>query len=381
MEISESSRKFFFLCLGVVFAASTASIALQNLVWLAVLYWGWLYLQRPARPVWSLNPFPTWTLLWVFSFYLGSFLGINPFHSLETVHRYLTILLILFVGSMGMGLMEVHKLLKLFGWGSVVCALFGIGKHLILHQDRIDSFSGDKIIFGGLLMTALVIQLGFLMRDPRDLLLWIGASLNGWALLLTETRGAWLGFAAGFLMLGWRFNRRWVLAGLGLALVGYFFLPANMQERVRSITQLNIEYNEKHEMTFSYQTRAFIWDAGIRIIRDYPLGIGQGNIGEVFPRYRPPGLPESTEPHLHNNFLQIAAQNGWLGLVIYLGWIACYFLKAFQYPRRSRGSGFELDHDLLFRGFPGLGPYRIHLRPAVHVSSIFSIRASIRALA
>ena len=143
-----------------------------------------------------------WTLLWVFSFYLGSFLGVNPLHSLETVHRYLTILLILFVGGMEMGPLEIRKFLSAFGWGTVICAIYGIGKHLFLHQERIDSFSGDKMVFGGLLMTALLIQFGFLMKKPKDLLPWAGVFLNGWALVLTETRGAWIGFFAGFLIAG-----------------------------------------------------------------------------------------------------------------------------------------------------------------------------------
>ncbi len=283
--------------------------------------------------------------MWVFSFYLGTLLGVNPLHSLETVNRYLTLLLALFVGSMGMGVVEIRKLLNAFTWGAVFCAVYGIGKHLFLHQDRIDSFSGDKMVFGGLLMTALLIQAGALMKRPKDFLTWFGASLNGWALLLTETRGAWVGLLAGFLMLGWRFNRRWLLAGLFIGVVGYFVLPAKYQDRLKSITQLDISYTENHEIGDSSQTRVLIWVTGIRIIENYPLGIGQGNIGEVFPKYKVHALEEATEPHLHNNCLQLAAQNGWLGLALYLGWIGCYFWMAFKY-QGSRPLAEELNWTL-----------------------------------
>ncbi len=331
MTLTEPPQKFFFYSLVIFFAVSTASIALQNLVWVPVLYLGWLYLRNRHQKILRLDAFDKWTLLWIFTFYLGALLGVNPGHSLETVHRYLTILLVLFVGSMGLGVLEIQKLLKAFTWGTVFCAICGIGKHLIFHQTRIDSFSGDKMVFAGLLMTALLIQTGSLMNRPKDLTQWTGVILNSWALLLTETRGAWMGLGAGFLMLGWRFNRRWLFAGLFLAVVGYFFLPAYIQERVKSITRLDISYNENHEIGDSSQTRVLIWIAGVHIIKDYPFGIGQGNIGEVFPKYKTQALGEATEPHLHNNFLQITAQNGWLGLAAYLGWILCYFLTAFKY--------------------------------------------------
>jgi O-antigen ligase len=189
------------------------------------------------------------------------------------------------------------------------------------------------MVFGGLLMTALLIQVGFLMRKPRDLLLWAGVLLNGSAIVFTETRGAWIGFFAGFLILGWRFNRKWIGVGIALLVAGYFALPSNIQERIRSITHVGIGYNEKHEVKYSEQTRILIWASGMRMIRDYPLGIGQGNVGEIYPRYRLEaiGQYEATEPHLHNNFLQITVQNGWLGLVIYLSWIFVFFLKAFKF--------------------------------------------------
>jgi O-antigen ligase len=122
---------------------------------------------------------------------------------------------------------------------------------------------------------------------------------------------------------------------------GYFALPANIQDRIKSITRLDIRYSEKAGIYDSSQSRILIWTSGVKIIRDYPFGIGQGNIGEVFPRYHLQSLGEPTEPHLHNNFLQITAQNGWQGLAVYLGWIFCFFLYALRYRGRE-----PLDQEL-----------------------------------
>ncbi len=335
MNIPPTSRRFFFFSLAFFFFVSTASIALQNLVWLPALWILWLYFRDPSHTPIRWDPFLVLTLLWVFTFYLGALLGVNQANSFETVHRYLTILLILFVGSMGLAAVEIRKILAFFIWGTVFCAVCGIGKHYWLHQDRIDSFSGDKIVFGGLLMTALILQLGFLMLQPKNLPLWAGVVLNLAALLLTETRGAWVGLAAGFLILGGRLNRKWLLAGLMAGIVGYFFMPVYLQDKIKSITRVETHFDEKHEVDYSDQTRILIWDSGLRIIRDYPWGIGQGNIGVIFPRYHPKGLVEVTEPHLHNNFLQITVQNGWQGLTVYLGWIFCFFLNAIRFKGKD----------------------------------------------
>jgi O-antigen ligase len=229
---------------------------------------------------------------------------------------------------MGLEAAETRKVLAFFTWGSAFCAVFGIWKHFYLHQDRIDSFSGDKMVFGGLLMMALLIQTGFLMRQPKDLLAWAFTFLNGWAFLFTETRGAWVGFLIGFILLAVRFNRRWLGMGFLILVAGYFLLPANLKDKMRSITQVRTSYNEKHEIVYSDQARFYIWNTGLKIIQDHPLGIGQGNLEEIYPKYRNPNFIETNEPHLHNNFLQITVQNGYLGLVIYLGWILAYFWGA-----------------------------------------------------
>ncbi len=69
----------------------------------------------------------------------------------------------------------------------------------------------------------------------------------------------------------------------------------------------------------------------MNIIKDYPWGVGQGNLENIYPRYKMPNADlEPTVPHLHNNFLQITAQNGWIGLGAYLFWISSYYFAALK---------------------------------------------------
>jgi O-antigen ligase len=46
-----------------------------------------------------------------------------------------------------------------------------------------------------------------------------------------------------------------------------------------------------------------------------------------------------TEPHLHDNFLQITAQNGWLGLAAYLFWIGVFYWKGLSFKTRNKDEG------------------------------------------
>jgi O-antigen ligase len=72
-----------------------------------------------------------------------------------------------------------------------------------------------------------------------------------------------------------------------------------------------------------------MWDVGLKMVRKHPwVGVGPGNIPLVYAQYLPPGaIPqEGYHDHLHDNFLQLAAERGlpcliaWLWFMLALGW-------------------------------------------------------------
>ena len=326
------SRPLFWIL--IVFAATAvASVALQNLVWVAVLLFFFAHWKSGQKVDWPRGLFPVATLLFLITFFIGAILGADPANSFHTVHKYLALLMIFPLGAMALTSDQVRKLLLAFLYGAAFCALAGIGKHFILHQDRIDSFSGDKMVFGGMLMVSLLFLLYFLSKSPKDPWLWTSTVLVGTALLFTQTRGAWIGFLPGLVLLLWKFGRKWLLIGLLLMAGSFFILPTPLQERVKSVTELNLTYDgPPGVMTIinSSQTRVLIWVSGLKMIQAHPWGVGQGNVEKEFPKYRLYTLSgvENTVPHLHDNFLQILAQNGWLGLAVYLLWIFSYYRTA-----------------------------------------------------
>jgi O-antigen ligase len=343
---TEFRRYDYYALLAFAFTA-VASIAFQNLIWVSIALFLFLRLTRPGKINWPSNLFAAATILFLATFIIGALLGVNPSKSFETVHKYLTFLVIFPLGAMALSLLDVRKLLHFFIAGAWVCAVYGIGKHFLLNQDRIDSFSGDKMVFGGMLMASLLIVTFLLKSSPKNPWLWLSLAVIGTALIFTGTRGAWVGALAGsfFLMRG--LSKRYLWGGVLILICLFFLLPSQYQDRIKSITDIHYSYTinmmdkaDNGKIANASQPRLLIWASGLKMIRDFPLGVGQGNVEDVYPRYRiPTNDSEPTVPHLHDNFLQIAAQNGWLGFAVYLFWIFAFYHDALRF----KPSGPEAD--------------------------------------
>lgn len=134
--------------------------------------------------------------------------------------------------------------------------------------------------------------------------------LSTWALVVSRTRSAWLGLAAGALAVATlRAPRTAWLVPIGIA--GVLALrPAPVLDRLTVSDASSVD-------------RYYMWQAGLDMIEDKPVfGQGPGMIKFVYPQYRWPQAPNPTTSHLHNNLVQIAAERGlpclawWLWLMV-----------------------------------------------------------------
>lgn len=142
----------------------------------------------------------------------------------------------------------------------------------------------------------------------------------GWAaLILTNSRGAWIGAAVGclaVLFLARKAIGRKKILGVCLAVVcllGAFSMAKPEQaERLYSIVEFGSEKHPEGE-------RFLIWTAAAQMIRDYPLtGVGLHNFHKFYKEhYLSPTSVEGALNHAHNNFLQIWAENGILAFIVY----------------------------------------------------------------
>lgn len=138
--------------------------------------------------------------------------------------------------------------------------------------------------------------------------------LGAIALLASRTRSAWLGVVAGVAVLAALRRPRALLllpAALGVLLLAS---PRAVVERLTL-------------QDASSRDRYYMWQAGLDMILDKPLfGQGTGMILDVYPRFRWEGAPNPEAPHLHNNFIQIAAERG-LPCLLFFSWFLWIVLR------------------------------------------------------
>jgi O-antigen ligase len=114
-----------------------------------------------------------------------------------------------------------------------------------------------------------------------------------------------------------------------LAALAYFLSPAEFQNRFRS------GFDPNHPHT---RPRIELFKTGIRIIRAHPmLGVGPKSVEIEAPKYKSSDSPTDwTHIHLHNNFLQIAAERGIPGLILWLWFMVQITLDSWRRLRLMR---------------------------------------------
>jgi O-antigen ligase len=133
------------------------------------------------------------------------------------------------------------------------------------------------------------------------------------ALLGAFTRGIWLGTLAGATFLVGSY-RRWMMGLIPSAvLLLYLLSPSWLQRRDESIFE--------PEQDSSSMARLVMIRTGVNMIAAHPVfGLGPERVGPEFDRYKPEGitLPPAWYGHLHDTYLQIAAERGIPCLIILL---------------------------------------------------------------
>jgi len=174
------------------------------------------------------------------------------------------------------------------------------------------------------LLVVFGVSLGWIFKTGKARFFgWIPLLLSVGCLIVTWTRGAWLGVlaASGFYL---AFHSASTLAAffvLPLSLPGIFlFLPGGIRARFGSIGNL---------AETSSRYRIETWKGVLRLIADHPFGIGSGE--ETFHLVYPAYAVSGTESvmHAHNVYLQIAVEHGLIGVFLFLFLIVLLFRSFF----------------------------------------------------
>jgi O-antigen ligase len=180
---------------------------------------------------------------------------------------------------------------------------------------RITGFESHWMTFGALQLTVLSILLAQYFFSSRRLPIWAYAStlILSAAIVLGWTRSIWLATIPAVLYLVWFWRPKMIFAVPVVVAAAFLAAPHSTRDRVTSLFQ-------PHGDTDSNRHRVVTFRTGIAMIEAHPLlGIGPEEIARNFNAYVPKDvvrpLPTGYYGHLHNIYVQYAAERGIPGLI------------------------------------------------------------------
>ena len=276
--------------------------------------------MRLPRIQWAFAAFMVGTLISM------AFSG-EPAHALPQIRKfylYVGVLLVVFsclrdvkwirwvfLGWAGLGSLEALRGFVQFASKVHDAHVAGQNFYEFYVSSRITGFTSHWNTYAGKEMFAIVMLLAFLFFSPdacKRIWVWIGSAvLVTVAILLSDTRGVWIAVFAAGLYLVWYWNKKLILA-VPVAAVAIFLLsPPAIRQRFTSILRPRQED--------SNQFRIVAWRTGLHMIETHPwLGLGPDgpryHFLEYIPADIPRPLPSGFYEHLHNVYLQYAADRG-----------------------------------------------------------------------
>lgn len=171
--------------------------------------------------------------------------------------------------------------------------------------------------FSGLLLLALPLAGTAAATGPRRLrpAYALATFVMAWAMLLTLTRGAWIGAGVALAVVVARVRRRWLVFVPLLAAAALFLAPAPYRQR--ALLTFDPTY-------FSNADRVQMWKAGLAMWREHPwTGVGLGDLKPIYREFASADVPR-TYGHLHNDWVHLLATTGILGTAAF-AWLMVGF--------------------------------------------------------
>lgn len=195
----------------------------------------------------------------------------------------------------------------------------------------------------------VLINVGFYLinkeiKEKKLIIITLTTLVIGLALLLlTQTRGVWLGFSFAILVnLLFLRNKIALKAVVILVLSGLLVITFSQKMRDRITMQ-------GKDNGYSKAVRPIIWKGNLELFKQHPVfGIGHSinnllffetlNENEKFVVNAEPGLNKA---HAHNQYIQVLAGTGVLGLFAYLSFLVVILGYAFKAVKKYQKTSFE----------------------------------------
>jgi len=348
------------------------TLTFSLLVIVGLMFWGFNVLKKEEFKIIS-NPLNIPVLSFMILCVLSLIWSNNPFISLKELPLFLAGPLLYFI--IVNNIYDEWQINRIIGAVIIIGFLFGI--YGILQYNGIDflfwignvergkvfGLFGNAGYFAEYLILPLPIAISlFLVSKNKTIkiLLLIGILIMASTIALTFTRTSYLSLVISFIfmLLLFAISRRKrlfnenkiifiIILTAMVIIVSLFVIPTSLNEKGTvlstikervSISQLGSE--------FTTGRRAAIWKYTILMIKDYPLlGSGIGSFQYNSLRYQakffdqgdnralyPYGVADKT----HNEYLQLAAELGIIGLIIFIWLIFAYFYYGLKILKREK---------------------------------------------
>lgn len=317
---------------GVFFAVFAAPfVPTMVLAALCVLTLGSLVLKSVYTPYfkWRFDGMGLALAFLLLIFLISSITSFAPVNSLTVWCMYFVFMSFYFVIINSVkSRRQAVGLLRIFVLTGALVALYGVMQYVfgwntsnawideeMFENDimRVYSTLENPNVLGEYLLLVLPVSAVFMCRHKcAELSKWVYAAVTAVlfvCLILTQSRGCWLGFMlAAVIFVTFTNGRLWGLVPIVLAFLP-FVIPQTIVDRLLSIGNME-------DSSTSY--RVFIWFGTLAMLRDFfigGIGMGEKAFNSVYPFYSYNAI---IAPHSHNLYLQLVTESGIAALAVFI---------------------------------------------------------------
>ena len=277
-------------------------------------------------------------LLFLAVLFISSLLSFAPLGSLKVWAMYFVFALFYFVIINTIKTKnQFYSLLRVFVISGAFVALYGVMQYVFgwttsnawidetMFENetmRVYSTLANPNVLGEFLLLVLPVAAVFAIKDKcKYLSKWAYIAmfgLLGLCLVLTQSRGCWIGFMLSVVVFVTFYEGRWWSCIPIFVLLLPIFLPDTVIDRFASVGNME-------DSSTSY--RVYIWMATIGMMKHYWLGgigMGEAAFGEVYPFFM---YNTIIAPHSHNTFLQLLVESGISGLGVFIAMQVVFMVK------------------------------------------------------
>ena len=284
----------------------------------------------------TLSYTPLASLAW-WMFFLGLFLFFLVFRKTVVSDRNLKILIRILLGVAFLEAIYgvIQALVPSLGvlWVDYITAYLGDARGTYINRNHFAGFM-EMMMPLGLAYTLAMgswhkkISFKALISSDRpnlQFLLSIGLIVMALALLLSKSRGGIFGGVIGFLTFALLMRSSsgelprsfWVIISVIVGMVSFYSLKIGIDPVLERFLRISKE-----------TTRLDIWHDSMAMIKDHPFGIGLEAFKQVFPVYNASNFSDTRFIYLHNDYLQLLVETGWIGFLALVGGFYFFLVKS-----------------------------------------------------